>query len=95
MEKLIAFLDKQPTGYKTELAKAINRPPSYFSRQLSGDRAFTEGDCIGIEKFTAGQVRCEDILPDVDWAYLRGSAPVVSRDTSASADGASSEAIVR
>lgn len=74
MQKLIEFLDRQPQGYKAQLAKAIGRPPSYFSRQLAGDRAFTERDCIGIEKHTSGAVRCEDILPRVDWAYLRNSS---------------------
>lgn len=74
MQKLIEFLEKQPPGYKAQLAAAIRRPPSYFSRQLSGDRAFTESDCIGIEKHTQGAVRCEDILPAVDWAFLRQSA---------------------
>jgi len=74
MNKLIAFLEQQPAGYKADLARAINRHPSYFARQLSGDRSFTVEDCISIEKFTGGQVRCEDVLPDVDWAFLRGSA---------------------
>lgn len=31
--------------------------------------------CIQIEKLTSGKVRCEDLRPDVDWAYLRGTAP--------------------
>jgi DNA-binding XRE family transcriptional regulator len=30
--------------------------------------------CIQIEKATGGKVRCEDLRPDVDWAYLRGTA---------------------
>lgn len=85
--KLHAFLQAQAAGYKSRLATALHRSPSYLSRQLSGTRAFTERDCIEIEKFTEGQVRCEDILPDVDWAYLRASAPAkaqpVRRSTSA------------
>lgn len=75
MDKFIAFLAEQPAGYKAQLARAIGRHPSYFSRQLAGDRAFSENDCIEIEKYTNGEVRCEDILPDVDWAYLRRSTP--------------------
>lgn len=71
MNKFIDFLQKQPSGYKAKLARAIGRSPSYFSRQLAGSRSFNEADCIEIEKFTAGEVRCEDILPDVDWAFLR------------------------
>ncbi len=34
--------------------------------------------CIQIEKATAGAVRCEDLRPDVDWSYLRGTASIVA-----------------
>lgn len=27
--------------------------------------------CIAIEKATNRHVRCEDLRPDIDWAYLR------------------------
>lgn len=30
--------------------------------------------CPAIERATDGQVRCEDMRPDVDWAYLRNTA---------------------
>ena len=29
---------------------------------------------IEIEKATSGAVSCEELRPDVDWAYLRGTA---------------------
>lgn len=29
--------------------------------------------CPSIERATKGAVRCEDLRPDVDWAYLRGT----------------------
>ena len=29
--------------------------------------------CPDIERATAGQVRCEDLRPDVDWSVLRNS----------------------
>lgn len=29
--------------------------------------------CPAIERATLGIVRCEDLRPDVDWAYLRGT----------------------
>lgn len=32
--------------------------------------------CPAIERATSGAVRCEDLRPDVDWSYLRGSAPI-------------------
>ena len=30
--------------------------------------------CPAIERATKGAVRCEDLRPDVDWGYLRGTA---------------------
>ena len=30
--------------------------------------------CPAIERATAGQVRCEDLRPDVEWSVLRGTA---------------------
>lgn len=41
--------------------------------------------CPEIEKATHGEVRCEDIRPDVDWGFLRGtvkSVDVVSNSPS-------------
>lgn len=29
--------------------------------------------CPAIEKATSGVVRCEDLRPDIDWAYLRAT----------------------
>ena len=29
--------------------------------------------CPEIEKATQGAIRCEDLRPDVDWQYLRGT----------------------
>jgi DNA-binding transcriptional regulator YdaS (Cro superfamily) len=29
--------------------------------------------CPSIERATSGQVRCEDLRPDIDWAVLRNS----------------------
>lgn len=31
--------------------------------------------CPVIERLTDGQVRCEDLRPDIDWAYLRNAPP--------------------
>lgn len=46
--------------------------------------------CIQIEKATSGAVRCEDLRPDVDWSYLRGTASIVAavgRDIEAATAG--------
>lgn len=33
-----------------------------------------EAIAIAIDRESGGKVRCEDLRPDVDWAYLRGTA---------------------
>lgn len=35
--------------------------------------------CIPIEKETNGEILCEEMRPDLDWAYLRGSKPSPDR----------------
>lgn len=39
-----------------------------------GRRALPAEHCITLEKMNEGRVRCEQMLPDVDWAYLRDSS---------------------
>lgn len=33
-----------------------------------------EGLAVNVERESGGAVRCESLRPDVDWAYLRGTA---------------------
>lgn len=45
----------------------------YFWR--AGSRQLPAEHCPVIERMTGGQIRCEDLRPDVDWGYLRGTRP--------------------
>ena len=36
-----------------------------------GLRTLPADQCITLEKLNHGRIRCEDLRPDVDWAYLR------------------------
>ena len=44
-----------------------------------GERALGPEHAITLEKLNGGRVRCEQMLPEVDWEYLRGTA--ISPDT--------------
>lgn len=46
----------------------------YVSHICSGFRLASIRLCLAIERETSGAVTCEDLRPDVDWAYLRGTA---------------------
>ena len=43
-----------------------------------GLRTLPADQCITLEKLNQGRVRCEDLRPDVDWAYLRTIRPISS-----------------
>lgn len=40
-----------------------------------GQKPCGESLAINVERESSGAVRCEELRPDVDWGYLRGSAP--------------------
>ncbi len=55
----------------------------YLYQVLTGRKKGPAELCIKIEKATSGAVRCEDLRPDVDWAYLRGKAKSTTSTTGA------------
>lgn len=58
----------------TRLALVLGVAPAYLYQMATGVRSIAPDRAIEIEKATAGAVRCEELRPDVDWAYLRGSS---------------------
>lgn len=70
---LNAYLSR-PGQTAADLARTLNIPPVLISQWRTGRRPIPAERCPAIEKATQGAVRCEDLRPDVDWAYLRGEA---------------------
>lgn len=66
---LKTYLNERGGGLK--LARAIGVSSVIISQWKTGARAVPAERCPAIERATEGAVRCEDIRPDVDWAYLR------------------------
>lgn len=58
-------------GGLARLADAIGKSQQALNNWRS--RGVPVGCCPLIERATNGAVRCEDLRPDVDWAYLRGT----------------------
>lgn len=59
-----------------DLARACGVTQGAVHQWASGLTRVAVERCIQIEKVTEGAVRCEELRPDVDWAYLRGTAAV-------------------
>lgn len=72
--ELKTYLSNLERGGLSKLAALLDISPSYLSQLSSGSAPVSEKRCIEIEKATGGAVRCEDLRPDVDWAYLRSSS---------------------
>ena len=58
-------------GMNLLLARSVGVSPVIISQWKTGARQVPAERCPDIEKATQGAVRCEDLRPDVDWAYLR------------------------
>lgn len=56
------------------LAKRCRTSAAHLRNVSYGYRACGESLAIDLERETDGAVTCEESRPDVDWAYLRGTA---------------------
>lgn len=63
----------QIAGGQSAMARLLGVKPPSVNEWVKGGRPVPAERCPAIEKATAGAVRCEDLRPDVDWAYLRNS----------------------
>lgn len=89
--KLSAWLKERP-GRGTALARGIGVPQSFVSKMATGEKQVPLEQCVPIERFTSGAVRCEELRPDKaeDFVYLRecaGIQPPASASTPATAAG--------
>lgn len=56
-----------------DLAARCDTTPGQLKQIAYGNRRANGGLAVSIERETKGQVTCEQLRPDIDWAYLRGS----------------------
>lgn len=60
-------------GLAADLARSIGVSAVLVSQWKNMSRPVPAERCPEIEKATGGAVRCEDLRPDVDWAYVRNT----------------------
>jgi DNA-binding transcriptional regulator YdaS (Cro superfamily) len=60
-------------GTAADLGRMVNVSRAMVSQWLYRIRPVAAERCPAIERATNGQVRCEDLRPDIDWAVLRNS----------------------
>lgn len=60
---------------KADLAEGCQTTVAQLKQIAGGWRTCREALAINIERESGGKVTCEELCPEVDWAYLRNTKP--------------------
>lgn len=77
MESLRKYLNSLKPDEQVDFAVRCETSVGYLRKAISAKERIAESTAIAIERESGGTVKCEEIRPDVDWAYLRGSSGLV------------------
>lgn len=70
MDALLKAIDA--VGTQSALAKSLGLAPQVVNNWIRRGNVPAEY-CPAIERATGSLITCEQLRPDVDWAYLRGT----------------------
>jgi DNA-binding transcriptional regulator YdaS (Cro superfamily) len=73
MDKLLKYLNRLSKELRPEFASACGTTEGYLRKAISKSQRLGADLCINIERESNGLVLCEDLRPDVDWAYIRST----------------------
>lgn len=73
MNKLLNYLNNLSEDGRVDFSSRCGTSIGYLRKACSVKQHLGANICIAIERATNGVVRCEDLRPDVDWAYLRAT----------------------
>lgn len=69
---MLEYLKTLDAAARLDFATRCGTSVDYLQQIAYGQRKPKVQLAVAIERESAGGVRCETLLPDVDWAYLRG-----------------------
>ena len=72
--ELKTYISLMSIGEREVFASKCDTTHAFLRNVAYGQRRAGESLCINIERESAGSVTCEELRPDVDWAYLRGTS---------------------
>ncbi|MEQ6474180.1 YdaS family helix-turn-helix protein [Comamonas sp. wu1-DMT] len=81
MEKLLAYLNSLQKADRLSLATRCQTSEGYLRKAISKGQRLGESLCINLDRESGGAIRCEDLRPDVDWAYLRTARELAQSST--------------
>jgi len=74
MDKLLKYLNSLGKDDRAAFVSACGTSEGYLRKAASRHQSFRAELCILLERESSGAVRCEDLLPDADWAYIRSQS---------------------
>lgn len=79
MEKLLKYLNGLTKEARADFIAACQTSEGYLRKAVSMKQRLGSDLVILIDRESGRKVRCEDLRPDVDWAYLRNPLLKTSR----------------
>lgn len=79
MHELLQYLNRLPLADQMAFALRCGTTVGYLRKACSKKQRIGESICINIERESDRFVACEQLRPDVDWAYLR-STPITTTE---------------
>lgn len=73
MEKLLKFINGLDKAARLDFCTRCGTSERYLRKAISIGQRLGADLCINIERESSGAVECEDLRPDVDWAFMRGT----------------------
>lgn len=73
MEKLLTYLNSLSKDEQIAFAERCDTSVGYMRKAVSAKQQLGGTLCINIERESKGLVRCEDLRPDADWAFIRNT----------------------
>lgn len=71
MKKLREYLNSLQKEQRAIFVAACGTSEGYLRKAISMGQRLGPDLCIPIERESCGAITCEDIRPDIDWAFLR------------------------
>lgn len=79
MNAILKYLNGLPVPEQAAFAARCGTSVGYLRKAGSTGQRLGESLCINLERESCRAVVCENLRPDVDWAYVRGTAAVEDR----------------
>ena len=77
---LKTYLFSLPMAERIRFGERCGTTYAHLRNVAYAQKPCGESLAINVERESRGAVRCEDLRPDVDWGYMRGTSPSHPKD---------------